>query len=81
MAKQIYRSEYVFSARAIKELLSKIEEDDLDTTSLAIRVLIHDEHEGKVFKFEVQATTISDTDDKDQTDGEVVPGCPRPPGC
>jgi len=81
MAKQIYCSEFVFSARDMKNLIDQIKEDFLDTTSISVRVLIDEEHEGKVFKLEVIALAISDTDDKYLPNIEPALGCPRPPGC
>jgi len=54
MTKEIYCSEYVFPAKAIKELICKIEDDTvLDKTSLSVQVLIHDHHANEIFKFEV----------------------------
>jgi len=81
MAKQIYCSEFVFSAKDMKNLIDQIKVDLLDTTSISVRVLIDEEHEGKVFKLEVIAIAISDTDNKSLPNIEPASGCPRPPGC
>jgi len=82
MAKEIYCSEYVFPAKAIKELIENIKDDAvLDKTSLSVRVLIHDHHDKKIFKFEVEAILVDESGNKNSFSADSVSGCPRPPSC